>query len=70
MVERLCEYANCHSTDITVTVNRRLMMDRPAFCSEEHAALFFLEKVLRRDHWPLFREIEAKVLTLSPVATD
>ncbi len=39
----MCQYGNCTSEDITVTVNFR-GEERPAFCCGEHAALWLLRR--------------------------
>jgi hypothetical protein len=60
--ERMCEYGNCTSTDIAVTVNYR-KEQRPAFCCAEHAALWLLRTVLRlRGRHDAYTRIEHLVL--------
>lgn len=44
MIKRLCAYGNCRNDDVTVTVNHRQGLERPAFCCEEHAALWLIRK--------------------------
>ncbi len=41
--ERICQYGNCHETNITITVNYR-NEERPAFCCEDHAALWLMRQ--------------------------
>lgn len=44
--ERICQYGNCHNTDIRVTVNI-IGSERPAFCCEAHAGLYLLRHAVR-----------------------
>lgn len=53
MSDRVCQYGSCEETKIVITVNDIRGMQRPAFCSHEHAALYLLRHAWRScpDAW-------------------
>jgi hypothetical protein len=52
----MCQYGNCQSTNIRVTVNV-IGEERPAFCCEDHAALWLIRKAHIKDIENLRSEI-------------
>jgi hypothetical protein len=65
--ERLCQYGDCDSTNIRVTVNTG--DQRPAFCCHDHAALWLIRNApggryyARSGRYQLAKDVEALLLS-------
>lgn len=55
MKPRLCQWGNCDKEEVAVTINIPAALERPAFCSELHAACYLLAKL---GHRALAKELD------------